>query len=440
VIIKPGRRPLVRLAVLALFVSWFAAAGVLAQKGSLHERLPEPVQGALEGVAEAHRPEDEQVRGPLRVSRARLGSGTSWLPASSPMYGLLFGDHDWGLMLRGNIFAGYLGFSSDRGAHHFLSTNTLLATGWYDFGRQELMARVGVSWEAFTNGNSYPLIGQTDDDSPEPPPRDRQPTQELFIEASLTYTLALTSDSALQVYLAASGEPAIGPPAYNYRVSAFSDPLAPITQGRLESAPMFGVLTVGWFSQSVKLEVSWFNAGKSPTHRYDFDYRTPASFSARLSVNPRRAWSSQLSWGYLNALGVEGGGQRAQRLTASVTYNRRFGPEANWASTLAVGFRRPFWPTLPGVMLESTWNIDGHHTVFGRMEYERAAAARVGMLALGYAYYFRPLGSLMPGIAARASMSPLAAELEPFYGTRVPVGGMVYFQLRPAALAIQPNY
>lgn len=427
------------MAALGLFLSCQATVDVRAEDPrSLRERLPAPVKGALEQIGEGHRPSDELVRGPLQLSRARLGSGTSWLPASSPMYGLLFGDDDWGFMLRGNIFAGYQAFSSERGAHGFMTTNTLLATGWHGIGRHELMARLALSWEALTMGNSYPLIGQTDDAVPARLPPDRQPAQELFIEASLTYTVALNGDSALQVYAAASGEPALGPPAFNYRVSAFSDPLPPITQGRIESAPAFGVLTAGWFGHSTKIEGSWFNAAKSPARVYDFELRVPASFALRLSVNPGRAWSSQLSYGYLNVLDRADGGPRVQRLTGSLSHNLRLGLEANWATTFALGFRRPAGgPTRPGLLLESSWNVQEHHTVYGRFEYERAAAARVGMLALGYVYYFRPLASLAPGIGARASLSPLAAALEPDYGTRVPVGGMIYVQLRPAALAVQ---
>jgi hypothetical protein len=439
VMIKPGRGPRLRMAALGLFLCCSLAAGVRAQEdSSLVEKLPEPVQGALEKVAEAHRPRDEVMRGPLRLSRARLGSGTSWLPASSPMYGLMAGDDDWGFMLRGNIFAGYAGFSSERGTHDFLTTNTLLGMGWHSFGRHELMLRLALSWEALTNRGSYALIGQTDDDARQTLPRDRQLAQELFVEASLTYTVALNRDSALQLYVAASGEPAIGPPAFNYRVSAFSDPLPPITQGRLESLPAYGVVTAGWFSPSVKLEGSWFNAARSPASLYDLDFRVPASFALRVAVNPRRAWSSQLSYGYLNVLDRKDGGQRAQRLTGSVTYNRRLGLEANWASTAAFGFRRPpGGPARPGVLLESTWNIEDHHTLFGRIEYERTSAARLGMLAVGYVYYFRPLVSMAPGLGARFSISPLDADVEPYYGTRVPVGWMAYFQLRPAALAVQ---
>jgi hypothetical protein len=61
----------------------------------------------------------------------------------------------------------------------------------------------------------------------------------------------------------------------------------------------------------------------------------------------------------------------------------------------------------------------------------------VGTLALGHAYYFRPLLSLAPGLGVRASVSPLAAALEPVYGTRAPFGFVVYAQLRPAALAVE---
>ena len=58
----------------------------------------------------------------------------------------------------------------------------------------------------------------------------------------------------------------------------------------------------------------------------------------------------------------------------------------------------------------------------------------VAMLGLGYVYYLGPFASLAPGIGFQAKVGLVEGALEPFYATRVPVGGMVFMQLRPAAM------
>ena len=413
------------------------------------EKLPEPVQNALSNVAEAHRPSASLMEGPLDLQRSRIASGTSWLPSASPMYGLMSEVGNFGFMLRGNIFAGYAAFDSERREHGFFSSNTLLALGFWRRGRHELMPRLALSWEALTNGRSYPHLLQTETDAHARPFYDQQPSQDIFAEVSLTYSVEVSARAALQLYAAVSGQPALGPSAYNYRVSSFSDPLPPLSQDVLETGNYFGVLTAGAFLRQVKIEASWFNAEKSARHKYDLDFAVPRSLSARVTVNPSRALSAQLSYGELRTLSGGGRTRRSRRASASLTYDLRIATEANWATTLAFGGRKDGARQVrPAAFVESTWNVEGHHTLFGRVEYVRLASSALGLpgqrvnlghAVLGYAYYFRPSASFAPGIGVRFSVSGLDRALAHAYGTRAPVGGIIYVQLRPAALAVKPE-
>ncbi|HEX6242478.1 MAG TPA: hypothetical protein VFZ61_16310, partial [Polyangiales bacterium] len=256
---------------------------------------------------------------------------------------------------------------------------------------------------------------------------------------------------ALQLYLALAGEPALGPGSYLYRVSAVSDPLAPLSYA-LQDSPRVsaGVITAGIFGQQVKFEVSWFNGREPDDRRWDLDLDVPDSFATRLTYNPTPAWSAQVSYAYFHGPDELAPEVAFHRLTASATYDKRSGPEANWASTLVVGQSIEHGgPVMSSVLAETNWNFDGHQTLFGRIEYTEKSARglavedvapnrryQVGNVALGYVYYFRPLLSLAPGIGVRASITPLDEDLAPLYGTRLPVGVIGYAQLRPAALTV----
>lgn len=421
-------------------------------QGRVLKAMPEGVRDAATGLAQAHTPSAALMTDIFDLARSRMGSGTSWMPSSSPMFGLMAKIRSWGFMARGNIFAGYNWASSDRGGRQFVSVNSIMFMIWHSLWGGEVLPRIILSWEAFTIRNGYPLVGQTGDTVHGAAFHDRQFPQDLFSEIAALYTRPVHDKIALQLYLALAGEPALGPGSYLYRVSAVSDPLAPLSYA-LQDSPRVsaGVITAGVFSTELKLEVSWFNGREPDDRRWDLDLNLPDSFATRLTYNPTPSWSAQASYAYFNDPDELAPGVAFHRLTASATYNRRAGPEANWASTVVLGQSiERHGPVMSSLLAETTWNFDGHQTLFGRIEYtEKTARAlavddvapsrryRVGNLTLGYVYYFRPLLSLAPGVGVRTSITPLDADLEPLYGTRVPAGVMGYVQLRPAALTVR---
>jgi len=196
------------------------------------------------------------MTGPLGISRSRMGSGTSWLPDASPMYGLMGALDEGGFMLHENVFAGYDAFASDRGSRRFISVNPVMGVAWYPLGPGELMARLMLSAEPLTVGKGgYPLILQTGETAGGEHLHDRQHPHDVFMEVALDYTLALPGSVGVELYVAPAGEPALGPTAYPHRISAISDPLAPIGHHWQDARHIsFGVLTLGVFTRRVKLE------------------------------------------------------------------------------------------------------------------------------------------------------------------------------------------
>src|SRR5207237_10932632 len=103
---------------------------------------------------------------------------------------------------------------------------------------------------------------------------------------------------ALSLYLAPSGEPALGPPAFMHRASAADNPAAPITHHWLDSTHIsFGVATLGATYDKFQLEGSYFNGREPDEDRWDIDTIHLDSYAGRLTYNPTPNWSLQVSHG-----------------------------------------------------------------------------------------------------------------------------------------------
>jgi hypothetical protein len=172
-----------------------------------------------------------------------------------------------------------------------------------------------------------------------------------------------------------------------------------------------------------------------------------------LTFNPGADWSIQGSYGYLRHPEPSKPDVSLQRVTGSVARNVALGGGANWATTLlaSVNIERDGAAT-PATLLESNWSIDGHHVRFGRAEYVRKTGedlvlpsdreatifnvGLVGLVGLGYVYYFGPLASFSPGVGFRGSLGFADSRLDPFYATQFPLGAMGFLQIRPAPMSM----
>jgi hypothetical protein len=379
----------------------------------------------------------------------RRGSGTSWQPDLIPpsmLHGEVAG---WGLMFQGLLFGGYDVQGGPRGDSALVGLGWLMLMVDRELPSGQLVASVMVSPEPFTAGadGGYPLLLQTGETFEGEPLHDRQHPHDLFMELALSYSHYFSDTWGVLLYAAPAGEPALGPVAFPHRVSAWYDPLAVLGHHWQDATHIsFGVLTAGLLTPVAKLEVSWFNGREPDEHRYDLDLRTPDSYSVRLSANPTARVSTQVSYGYLESPEELEPDVSLHRLTASATYHAPFGERGFWATTAVFGrdVEGEHAPT-NAFLLESSLDLDGHHVVFGRAEYVRKTGHDlvlpepleeglfdVGALVLGYVYNLGPFGPVRPGVGVRGAVNVVPGALEPFYGSRTPVGGMVYVRLAPA--------
>lgn len=384
----------------------------------------------------------------LAIPEMRDASGTAWQPDSTPMFMWHWMTGGWSLGLHTNIFAGYAGESSDRGADKLISINWVMAMASHAVGTGDLLLRTMLSAEPFTVGKTgYPLLLQTGESLGGAAIHDRQHPHDLFMEIAARYRQPISDAVGLEVYAAPAGEPAIGPPAYPHRFTGTVDPLAALGHHWEDATHIsFGVLTAGVFTRRFKLEASWFNGREPDEHRYDLDLGTPDSFAARLTANPTPETSAQVSWARLDSPEELEPDVSVQRVTASVMWNRPSGDHGTNLSLIGlVGHNAPSTgPSTTAGLGEAALMLRSEHTVFSRVELlaksgrdlalpPAMADQTFGMasLSLGYVYDARWLGDLVPGIGFVARVDAIGADLEPFYGTRVPWGGMVFVRLRP---------
>ncbi|HET7379895.1 MAG TPA: hypothetical protein VFJ24_07640, partial [Gaiellales bacterium] len=162
---------------------------------------------------------------PLGVPENRLGSGTSWLPDAAPMQAIHLPLGTWTVMVHGAASLVFDAQGGPRGATETKVINWGMGSLAHAVAGGRLELRLMLSAEPATVGaGGYPLLLQSGESNDGLPLHDRQHPHDLFMETALLYDRAINGTTALSLYLAPAGEPAIGPPAYPHRPSAARDP------------------------------------------------------------------------------------------------------------------------------------------------------------------------------------------------------------------------
>ena len=390
--------------------------------------------------------------GPLGISHTRLGSGTSWLPDASPMRAYHWAAGSWNMMLHGDIDLMFDDQGSARGDRRVVSTNWLMLMAMHPVGAGLLHLHAMGSAEPLTvGGGGYPLLLQTGESWQGQPLKDHQHPHDLFMELAAMYEVPVSRTLAISLYAAPVGEPAMGPVAFMHRPAAQNSPLAPISHHWQDATHItFGVLTAGVYTSQVKLEASLFNGREPDENRYDFDFRTLDSYSARLIWNPSATWNASTSYGYLKSPESLTPDRSQQRISAAVQHSSLIGKDGELALSFSYGAIRNsdaggFEHSLA---LESNVQLDDCNTVFGRAEYVQKTAEDLVVTSLpsamvlpvyavsaGYIREVATYGQTTLGLGIAGSINVVPQALQATYGTRTPVGMVVYLRLRPAVMA-----
>jgi hypothetical protein len=403
--------------------------------------------GALEGVEMAHVHHGEMHGMAGMEHMARHGSGTSWVPDSSPVYAKHLQSGPWALMLHGNAFLDYDNQGGPRGATRVISENWGMAMAERGLGRDRLRLRAMLSLEPYTiRPRGYPELFQTGETFRGRPLVDAQHPHDLFMELAAQYFHPLGKGSTLSLYLAPVGEPALGPPAYMHRPSAMDNPIAPLAHHWQDSTHIsFGVATLGLESKQWKAEVSRFNGHEPDSRRSNFDPIRLNSTSGRLSYNPTPNWAFQASYGRLRGPEELHPGEDQDRATASVLYNRPR-PEGNLALALVWGRKHENGDSTNGFALEGNWQFRERDTLFGRIdrvrergllrtaEPESEPAFTINAFSIGYSHDISHSTNWETAIGGMVTFYDKPGALDPIYG-RSPVSFHLFLRLRPGRVA-----
>lgn len=402
------------------------------------------------------------IPGPLGISPTREGSGTSWLPDSSPMYAVHSMWNRWEVMLHGNGFLQYVNEGGDRGDEQLGSVHWLMGMARRPLAGGNLTLRAMMSLEPITVGEcGYPDALATGEFCDEfGSLHDRQHPHDLFMELAASYERAISERVGVALYGGPVGEPALGPGAYPHRISAFPNLLAPISHHWQDATHIsFGVLTAGLFGRRWKLEGSLFNGREPDEERFDIDLDALDSYSGRIWLLPSERWTLQVSTAHLDEAEQHHPDEPridVNRTTASVTHHAPVRSGGYWANTLAWG--RNDEDGAPhetdALLLESALNIGEKHVFFGRgelvektgedLDLEDAALHEevftVGKLSLGYMRQFGPFRSLIPALGASLSVSFVGDDLRPFYGKTTPFGFSIFANLKLRPMEMQDSH
>jgi hypothetical protein len=430
-------------------------AGLLVADASLVSAQSQS-QAPVDHSQHQHDPEqaaDEQAGGagsPLALPMGREGSGTAWLPDSTPMYAVHETRGPWQLMLHGNVFAQYLKDAAPRGREQFGSVNWFMAMARRPAGAGRLGINAMLSLEPWTiRGCGYPDLLATGEVCDGESIVDQQHPHDLFMELAASYDRPVTDSVAFQLYGGPAAEPALGPVAYPHRVSAMPNPLAPISHHWVDATHItFGVVTAGIYGRKWKVEGSVFNGREPDEDRRGFDLAPLDSVSGRIWFVPTAGLSMQFSAGHLEEAEPAHDDQRrvdVDRITASATYHRLLGGSGIWASTIAWGRNAEAGEASNFVLAESNLTLNDRDVLFGRVDVGGKAAHdldvhgsdeifTVAKLQGGYVRYFNASPGWKAGIGASVSLSLVPRGLESVYDGRATPGVGVFVALRPAGM------
>jgi len=406
-----------------------------------------------------HTSEDMMI-GPAGVSMERMGSGTTWIPdaVSMPSRRRMLGD--WMIMAHGFVFAQYDKQTGERGADQFGSLNWAMLMATHDLEGGRFQARTMLSLDPLTVTNrGYPLLLQTGETYKGQPLHDRQHPHDFWMELGALYQRPVTKFLAWSIYAAPSGEPALSPVAFMHRPSAMDNPTAPIGHHWQDATHVsFGVLTTGLFTHTWQLEGSVFNGREPDEKRWDFDPIRLDSYSGRFTLNPNAQWSFAGGYGYLKSPEALNPNESMHRITASAQHGASLGSDGQVASTFIwAANKHSSVPRLSNsFLLESEAILDKRNTLFGRTELVQKSAEElvvvnpvvtskgvllpgfpvtqhfnVGTAQLGYIRELARTHWATIGLGAAGTLNFVPGPLEPYYGSRTPVGTFIFLRLRP---------
>ena len=377
-------------------------------------------------------------------------SGTDVEPASTPAQMIMRQSGDWMLMFHGEAFLNILQQTGPRGADKLFATDWAMATAQRTLGKGTLTLKGMLSLEPATiSARRYPELFQQGETAYGKPIVDGQHPHDFISELAVAYDYSLGEQTALSVYLAPVGSPALGPPAYPHRESAAEDPFAPLGHHFEDSTHVADeVITLGLTHRFFRLEASGFHGREPDEYRWDIDGGRIDSWSTRATINPAPNWSLQYSIAQLHSPEELSPVEDLRRMTASVMYNRPM-RRGNWATLGLWGRNQGLLDGNVGnaFLLESTLRFLDRNNVWTRLEnadrtnellladgilppgFTERYFARVQAYTAGYDREIARVSHVSTALGVQMMWYGVPAALQSDYG-RHPIGAAMYLRVR----------
>jgi len=378
--------------------------------------------------------------GSFSTNMAQEGSGTSWLPGTSPMHMIQLGKYaGYDLTAMGLATVNFADAGGKRGESQLFTNSMAMLMAQKEVGEGTLTLRGMLSLDALTNGKKgYPNLFQTGETANGKPLKDRQHPHDLFMELAAIYSKPVTKDTSAFIYLAPVGEPALGTAAFQHRPSAWDNPEAPINHHWNDGTHIsYGVISAGInVADRWKIDGSIFNGREPNENRFDFDKIRLDSYSGRVTHNPNANWSLSASYGYLNSPETLEPGVNQHRLAGAAFHNSAVGG-GNLALGLIFGRNLKHGTHTDALAVEGAWS-KGKDTWFARWENVQKdelvdvpeGTYRIQKYTLGYTRDFATKDGLSYGLGVFADLYSYPRALEASYGKR-PVSFGVFLRIRP---------
>jgi hypothetical protein len=386
----------------------------------------------------------------LSLPMQRDGSGTSWNPDNSPMAMIMTMQKKSMWMFHGSIFLRYddqqLNGKTLRSGEKPDAPNWLMAMHNREVGKHGLFNFTSmISLDPLTVGSAgYPLLFQTGESYRGLPLVDKQHPHDLFSALSVAYTQRLNKKMDAFVYFGYPGEPALGPVAFMHRVSAMDDPDAPLSHHWQDATHItFGVATIGFRYENLKLELSDFTGREPDENRYDFDAMKFDSYAYRLSWNPDKHWALQYSQAFIKSPELLHPSENVWRYTASAIYATPIKNEHFFNASLVWGMNVESSDNKTNSALIELSQQFKKQAIYSRYEFVQKNAEELALQnvpsdavyninewTIGTNRKFLSFGkiNLLGGLQFTGYFPP--PSLKNLYGN-LPLAGEIYLQLRP---------
>lgn len=392
-----------------------------------------------------------QMGGPASTLRdnvlRHMGSGTSLEPNSSvpPMLTRMSGN--WMEMLHGEASIAEQQQTGPRGHDKLFSVNWAMLMAQRSKGRSEWTLRAMLSLEPATiTGRYYPELFQQGETAFGKAIVDGQHPHDLFMELAALYDAKIGEHGLVTLYVAPVGDPTLGPEAFPHRMSAESDPLAPLAHHEQDSTHIaYDVITGGLTWDSLRVEASGFRGREPGENRWTIEAGAVDSWSGRATAASAKDWAAQYSLGRLHSPEALHPGEDVLRQTASISFHHAWKPveldaTAVWGRNHTVGTD----VNANGYLLEAEARLRERQSVWTRIENddrttdllgaaappEETVVGRVQAFTGGYAHRIWHSHWSALELGAQATLYATPPRLLSEYGAHpVGVAGILHFRI-----------